>query len=162
MADEQAMIEAGNHDGVPGIDSVPPQITATPGMRERRAAGRCEAPLVRDSAHADAALQEAIRDDRESIRIFPAHELADASMAVIGRAICVHRFCKQGIHAVTARSLRVESVCRATNFRVIDIEAEFDQVVTLLNSLPHARCEWEPKERRATRGNRPAPSISAS
>jgi phospholipid/cholesterol/gamma-HCH transport system ATP-binding protein len=51
MAEEQAHIEAGHHDG--GTDEVvgvPPQISATPGMPERKAAGRRQA-RVRENLH---------------------------------------------------------------------------------------------------------------
>ncbi len=66
MAEEQAMVDAGHHDGgVEEIEGVPPQITATPGMPERQAVGRRQA-RVREIMHTlppDA--QEAIRDDLE-------------------------------------------------------------------------------------------------
>ena len=66
MAEEQAMVDAGHHDGgVEEIEGVPPQIIATPGMPERQAVGRRQA-RVREIMHTlppDA--QEAIRDDLE-------------------------------------------------------------------------------------------------
>jgi phospholipid/cholesterol/gamma-HCH transport system ATP-binding protein len=66
MAEEQAMLNAGQHaGGVEEIEGVPPQVIATPGMPERKAVGRRRA-RVRDMLHtlpADA--QKAIRDDLE-------------------------------------------------------------------------------------------------
>ncbi len=51
MAEEQAHIEAGHHDGgTDEVEGVPPQITATPGMPERKAAGRRQA-RVRENLH---------------------------------------------------------------------------------------------------------------
>ncbi|QZY47034.1 ABC transporter ATP-binding protein [Mycolicibacterium austroafricanum] len=67
MAEEQALLDAGHHDGgVDEIEGVPPQITATPGMPERRAVARRQA-RVREIMHTlPPAAQEAIRDDLES------------------------------------------------------------------------------------------------
>jgi phospholipid/cholesterol/gamma-HCH transport system ATP-binding protein len=66
MAEEQAMIDAGHHDGgVEEIEGVPPQIQATPGMPERQAVNRRRA-RVREMLHTlPPAAQEAIRDDLE-------------------------------------------------------------------------------------------------
>jgi phospholipid/cholesterol/gamma-HCH transport system ATP-binding protein len=51
MAEEQAHLEAGHHDGgVEEIEGVPPQISATPGMPERKAAARRQA-RVRENLH---------------------------------------------------------------------------------------------------------------
>ena len=51
MAEEQAMVDAGHHDGgVEEIEGVPPQIMATPGMPERQAVGRRQA-RVREIMH---------------------------------------------------------------------------------------------------------------
>ncbi len=51
MAEEQAMVDAGHHDGgVEEIEGVPPQIQATPGMPERQAVGRRQA-RVREIMH---------------------------------------------------------------------------------------------------------------
>jgi phospholipid/cholesterol/gamma-HCH transport system ATP-binding protein len=51
MAEEQAHLEAGHHDGgVDEIEGVPHQITATPGMPERKAVGRRQA-RVRENLH---------------------------------------------------------------------------------------------------------------
>ncbi len=53
MAEEQAMVDAGHHDGgVEEIEGVPPQIVATPGMPERKAVGSAPGPGARDVAHA--------------------------------------------------------------------------------------------------------------
>ena len=64
MAEEQALADAGHHDGgVDEIEGVPPQIQATPGMPERQAVGRRQA-RVREIMHTlPPAAQEAIRDD---------------------------------------------------------------------------------------------------
>ncbi|SLI11703.1 Possible ribonucleotide ABC transporter, ATP-binding [Mycobacteroides abscessus subsp. massiliense] len=63
MAEEQAHLDAGHHDGgVEEIEGVPPQIQATPGMPERKAVGRRQA-RVREIMHqlppnAQAAIQD--------------------------------------------------------------------------------------------------------
>ncbi|HNM96228.1 MAG TPA: ABC transporter ATP-binding protein, partial [Mycobacterium sp.] len=66
MAEEQAMVDAGHHDGgVEEIVGVPPQLTTTPGMPERQAVGRRQA-RVRQILHTlPPAAQEAILDDLE-------------------------------------------------------------------------------------------------
>ena len=75
MAEEQAMVDAGHHDGgVEEIEGVPPQIQATPGMPERQAVGRRQA-RVREMMHTlPPAAQEAIRDDLEGT-----HKYVDAT-----------------------------------------------------------------------------------
>jgi phospholipid/cholesterol/gamma-HCH transport system ATP-binding protein len=74
-AAEQAMMEAGQHDGgVEEIEGVPPQLMATPGMPERKAVGRRQA-RVREILHTlPPAAQEAIRDDLEGTHQYQAHE----------------------------------------------------------------------------------------
>jgi phospholipid/cholesterol/gamma-HCH transport system ATP-binding protein len=66
MAEEQAMVDAGQHaGGVEDIQGVPPQVVATPGMPERKAVARRRA-RVRDMLHTlPPKAQQAIRDDRE-------------------------------------------------------------------------------------------------
>ena len=66
MAEEQALIDAGHHDGgTEEIEGVPPQVNATPGMPERKAVARRQA-RVREIMHTlPPAAQEAIRDDLE-------------------------------------------------------------------------------------------------
>ena len=83
MAEEQAMADAGHHDGgVEEIEGVPPQIQATPGMPERQAVGRRQA-RVRDIMHTlPSAAQEAIRDDLDGTHNYPVHEYSDDSTAV--------------------------------------------------------------------------------
>jgi phospholipid/cholesterol/gamma-HCH transport system ATP-binding protein len=67
MAEEQAMVDAGQHaGGVEEIEGVPPQVVATPGMPERKAVERRRA-RVRDILHTlPPKAQEAIRADMES------------------------------------------------------------------------------------------------
>ena len=79
MAEEQAMVDAGHHDGgVEEIEGVPPQIQATPGMPERQAVGRRQA-RVREIMHTlPPAAQEAIRDDLEGTHKYAAHTIPDA------------------------------------------------------------------------------------
>ena len=63
MAEEQAMVDAGHHDGgVEEIEGVPPQIQATPGMPER--AGRRPPPGAGPRDHAHAAAQRPGSDPR--------------------------------------------------------------------------------------------------
>src|SRR6478736_616451 len=78
MAEEQAMADAGHHDGgVEEIEGVPPQVNATPGMPERKAVERRRA-RVRDMMHTlPPAAQEAIRDDLEGTHKYSTHEFAD-------------------------------------------------------------------------------------
>jgi phospholipid/cholesterol/gamma-HCH transport system ATP-binding protein len=75
MAEEQAMADAGHHDGgVEEIEGVPPQIIATPGMPERQAVGRRQA-RVREIMHTlPPEAQEAIRDDLEGTHRYKSHE----------------------------------------------------------------------------------------
>ena len=74
MAEEQALIDAGHHDGgVDEIEGVPPQLTPTPGMPERQAVGRRQ-QRVRDILHTlPPAAQEAIRDELDGTHKFPVH-----------------------------------------------------------------------------------------
>ncbi|MDI3314603.1 MAG: ABC transporter ATP-binding protein [Mycobacterium sp.] len=78
MAEEQAHLEAGHHDGgVEEIEGVPPQITATPGMPERRAVARRRA-RVREILHTlPRKAQEAILDDLEGTHKYVGHAFAD-------------------------------------------------------------------------------------
>jgi phospholipid/cholesterol/gamma-HCH transport system ATP-binding protein len=70
MAEEQAHIEAGHHDGgTDEVEGVPPQISATPGMPERKAAGRRQA-RVRENLHllpkdAQEAILESFENDKQ-------------------------------------------------------------------------------------------------
>jgi phospholipid/cholesterol/gamma-HCH transport system ATP-binding protein len=66
MAEEQALIDAGHHDGgTEEVEGVPPQVNATPGMPERKAVARRQA-RVREIMHTlPPAAQEAIRIDLE-------------------------------------------------------------------------------------------------
>jgi len=66
MAEEQAMVDAGQHaGGVEDIEGVPPQVVATPGMPERKAVER-RRTRVRQILHSlPAKAQEAIREDLE-------------------------------------------------------------------------------------------------
>jgi phospholipid/cholesterol/gamma-HCH transport system ATP-binding protein len=70
MAEEQAHIEAGHHDGgTDEVEGVPPQISATPGMPERKAAGRRQA-RVRENLHllpkdAQEAILESFENDNQ-------------------------------------------------------------------------------------------------
>jgi len=75
MAEEQAMLEAGqHHGGVEEVEGVPPQLTTSPGMPERKAIGRRQA-RVREILHTlPAAAQRAIREDLERSGV--AHESA--------------------------------------------------------------------------------------
>jgi phospholipid/cholesterol/gamma-HCH transport system ATP-binding protein len=78
MAEEQALADAGHHDGgVEEIEGVPPQILATPGMPERKAVARRQA-RVREIMHTlPPAAQEAIRDDLEGTHKYTAHSIPD-------------------------------------------------------------------------------------
>jgi phospholipid/cholesterol/gamma-HCH transport system ATP-binding protein len=78
MAEEQAHLEAGHHDGgVEEIEGVPPQITTTPGMPERKAVGRRQA-RVRENLHLlPKNAQEAILDSFEGTHKYPVHDYAD-------------------------------------------------------------------------------------
>jgi phospholipid/cholesterol/gamma-HCH transport system ATP-binding protein len=78
MAEEQAQIDAGHHDGgVDEIEGVPPQLTTTPGMPHRQAVDRRQA-RVRQILHSlPPAAQEAIRDDLEGTHRLPTHSFAN-------------------------------------------------------------------------------------
>jgi len=82
MAEEQAMVDAGHHDGgTDDIEGVPAQITATPGMPERQAVGRRQA-RVREIMHTlPPSAQEAIRDDLEGTHKYTTHQFGNASVA---------------------------------------------------------------------------------
>jgi len=80
MAEEQAMMDAGHHDGgVDEIEGVPPQIEATPGMPERQAVNRRRERVRGMLNDLPPAAQEAIRDDLEGTHKYKFHEFADAS-----------------------------------------------------------------------------------
>ncbi len=66
MAEEQAMVDAGQHaGGVEDVEGVPPQVVATPGMPERKAVERRRA-RVREMLHTlPPKAQKAIQDDLE-------------------------------------------------------------------------------------------------
>src|SRR6516165_7371711 len=78
MAEEQAMIDAGQHaGGVEDIEGVPPQIQATPGMPERKAVARRQA-RVREMLHTlPQSAQAAILDDLEGTHKYRAHEIGE-------------------------------------------------------------------------------------
>jgi phospholipid/cholesterol/gamma-HCH transport system ATP-binding protein len=80
MAEEQAMVDAGHHHGgVDEIQGVPPQITATPGMPERKAVARRQ-DRVREILHTlPPAAQEAIKDDLEGTHNYKSSEYGDES-----------------------------------------------------------------------------------
>ena len=82
MAEEQALIDAGHHDGgVEEIEGVPPQVTATPGMPERKAVARRQA-RVREILHTlPPAAQEAILDDMEGTHKYKVHEFGGEDAA---------------------------------------------------------------------------------
>ncbi len=77
MAEEQAQLDAGHHDGgVDEIEGVPPQLTTTPGMPERQAVARRQ-QRVREILHTlPPAAQEAIRDELDGTHKFPVHQFA--------------------------------------------------------------------------------------
>jgi phospholipid/cholesterol/gamma-HCH transport system ATP-binding protein len=78
MAEEQAMLDAGHHaGGTEEIEGVPPQITATPGMPERKAVARRQA-RVRAMLHTlPKNAQAAILDDLEGTHRFASHEFSE-------------------------------------------------------------------------------------
>jgi phospholipid/cholesterol/gamma-HCH transport system ATP-binding protein len=85
MAEEQAMLEAGqHHGGVEEIEGVPPQLTVTPGMPDRQAVHRRRARVREMMATLPPAAQEAIRDDLEGTHKYKAHEFADAGPGEYG------------------------------------------------------------------------------
>src|SRR5246500_4503489 len=79
MAEEQAMLDAGQHaGGVEEVEGVPPQVVATPGMPERQAVGRRQA-RVREILHTlPKEAQAAILDDLEGAHKYAAQEFGDA------------------------------------------------------------------------------------
>jgi phospholipid/cholesterol/gamma-HCH transport system ATP-binding protein len=78
MAEEQAMVDAGHHDGgVEEIEGVPPQINATPGMPERKAVERRRARVRQILNTLPPNAQAAIRDDLEGTHKYKAHEFGD-------------------------------------------------------------------------------------
>jgi phospholipid/cholesterol/gamma-HCH transport system ATP-binding protein len=92
MAEEQAMVDAGHHDGgVEEIEGVPPQILATPGMPERQAVGRRQA-RVREMMHTlPLAAHEAIRDDLEGTTSTPRTRFPTIPRPHVGRRRLNHR-----------------------------------------------------------------------
>jgi phospholipid/cholesterol/gamma-HCH transport system ATP-binding protein len=78
IAEEQAMVDAGHHDGgVEEIEGVPPQLTVTPGMPERQAVFRRQA-RVRDIMHTlEPKAQQAILDDLDGTHKYRANEFGD-------------------------------------------------------------------------------------
>jgi phospholipid/cholesterol/gamma-HCH transport system ATP-binding protein len=83
MAEEQALIDAGHHDGgTEEVEGVPPQVNATPGMPERKAVARRQA-RVREIMHTlPPAAQEAIRIDLDRT---PAYAGGTPGIDAIGR-----------------------------------------------------------------------------
>ena len=77
-AAEQAMLDAGQHDGgVEEFEGVPPQLTATPGMPERQGVARRQA-RVREILHTlPPAAQAAILDDLDGTHKYKVHEFSD-------------------------------------------------------------------------------------
>ena len=75
MAEEQALIDAGHHDGgTEEVEGVPPQVNATPGMPVRQAVGRRQA-RVREIMHTlPPAAQAAIREDLDRTPAYPPGE----------------------------------------------------------------------------------------
>jgi len=86
MAEEQAMLAAGQTDGgTEELEGVPPQLVATPGMPERKAVARRQA-RVREILHTlPPSAQEAILDDLEGRHQLPTHDFA-------GEPAVVHRY----------------------------------------------------------------------
>jgi phospholipid/cholesterol/gamma-HCH transport system ATP-binding protein len=77
MAEEQALVDAGHHDGgTDEIEGVPAQVSATPGLPMRQAVTRRQA-RVREILHTlPLKAQEAICDDLEGPRKQPSYELS--------------------------------------------------------------------------------------
>src|SRR5690625_1778920 len=75
MAEEQAALDAGqHHGGVEEVEGVPPQLTTSPGMPERKAVARRQA-RVRENLHTlPENAQRAILDSLEGTGQYPAHE----------------------------------------------------------------------------------------
>ncbi|MFZ0833601.1 MAG: ABC transporter ATP-binding protein, partial [Mycobacterium sp.] len=77
MAEEQAMADAGHHDGgVEEIEGVPPQIQATPGMPDRKGVERRRARVREILSTLPPGAQEAIRDDLEGTHKYHASQFA--------------------------------------------------------------------------------------
>jgi phospholipid/cholesterol/gamma-HCH transport system ATP-binding protein len=76
IAEEQALLDAGQHDGgVDEIEGVPPQVAAAPGMPERQAVAR-RRTRVRAIMHTlPPAAQQAILEDLADDRLYSADEL---------------------------------------------------------------------------------------
>src|SRR5258708_4876661 len=80
MAEEQAMADAGHHDGgMEEIEGVPPQIVATPGMPERQAVERRRARVREMMSTPPPAAQGARRGDPEGTHKYKVHEFADVA-----------------------------------------------------------------------------------
>jgi phospholipid/cholesterol/gamma-HCH transport system ATP-binding protein len=77
-AAEHAMLAAGqHHGGVEDVEGVPPQLTTTPGMPERKAIKRRQA-RVREMLHTlPKQAQAAILDDLEGTHRLPTHEFGN-------------------------------------------------------------------------------------
>ena len=71
------MFDAGHHDGgVDEIEGVPPQLTPTPGMPERRAVNRRQQRVRGSTTPAPGRCREAIRDELGGTHRFPVHQFA--------------------------------------------------------------------------------------
>lgn len=71
------MVDAGHQDGGDEITGVPPQITASPGLPERKAVGRRRARVrqILDTLPKEA--QVAILDDLEGTHKYAVHEFPE-------------------------------------------------------------------------------------
>ena len=77
MAQEQAMVEAGQNDGGVGeIHGVPPQIQPTPGLPGRKAVKRHRARVHEIMHTRPASAQEAIRADLEGTSKYRGRDVA--------------------------------------------------------------------------------------
>ncbi|HLS00170.1 MAG TPA: ABC transporter ATP-binding protein [Mycolicibacillus parakoreensis] len=76
MAEEQAMLDAGqHHGGVEEVEGVPPQLSASPGMPDRQAVHRRQ-ERVRSIMHTlPEAAQQAIRESLDDTRSYQPNEL---------------------------------------------------------------------------------------
>jgi phospholipid/cholesterol/gamma-HCH transport system ATP-binding protein len=81
-AAEEAMMAAGQSDGgVEEVEGVPPQLSATPGMPERKGVARRQA-RVREILHTlPPNAQAAIRDDLEGTHKYAVHEFPESDEA---------------------------------------------------------------------------------
>jgi phospholipid/cholesterol/gamma-HCH transport system ATP-binding protein len=80
MAEEQAQVDAGHHaGGVGDIEGMPPQITATPGMPERKAVERRRARVREILPTLPKNAQAAILDDLEGSRNYESGQSGDRS-----------------------------------------------------------------------------------